>query len=314
MRDGPVVWSRLSIQIEKRAGPFHDSRRISSMQRPSTRGRKTARAGLALALLALLISGGADGGLGAGADLEFLAQPARQAWSRGVTWYHKTPPADRVTWGGLTACAGLGVLVLFGRLVRLRTNRNVPRDFHARFLVRLQDGKLDRGKALDFCELNPSPAARVALGVVRRWDRPVTDQERALAMTVRVEAERLRRNVGTLRRIAALAPLLGLLGTLMATTRALTTTGTDWAPALGTALGPFTAGVALAILALVAYDGLAGRIDALVGNLERVGTETVDAIAMNTPPEPRAGRTPHSLRVEIPEPHLRPIDRENDYA
>ncbi|WP_406699351.1 MotA/TolQ/ExbB proton channel family protein [Singulisphaera sp. Ch08] len=284
------------------------------MQRPSTRGRETARAGLALALLALAFSGGADGGLGAGGDLEFLAQPARQAWSQAVAWYHKTPPTDRVTWGGLVACAGLGVLVLLGRLVRLRTKRIIPRDFHARFIVRLQDGKLDRGKALDFCELNPSPAARVALGVVRRWDRPVTDQERALTMTVRIEAERLRRNVGTLRRIAALAPLLGLLGTLMATTRALATARTDWAPVLGSALVPFTAGVALAILALVAYDGLVGRVDAIVGNLERVGTETVDAIAMNTPLEPRAGRTPHSVRVDIPETHLRPVDRENDYA
>lgn len=284
------------------------------MQRSSTPGREMARAGLALALFALLFTGGADGGFAAGADLEFLAQPARQVWNRGVNWYHKTPPADRVTWGGLTACAGLGALVLLGRVVRLRANRIVPRDFQARFLVRLQDGKLDRGKALDFCELNPSPAARVALGVVRRWDRPVTDQERALSMTVKVEADRLRRNVGTLRRIAALAPLLGLLGTLMATARALTTAGTEWAPALGLALAPLTAGVGLAILALVAYDGLVARVDALVGNLERVGTETVDAIAMNTPSEPRAGRTPHSVRVEIPEPHLRPIDRENDYA
>jgi biopolymer transport protein ExbB len=284
------------------------------MQRPTTRGREMARAGLALALFALVLSGGADGGLAAGADLEFLAQPARQAWSKGVAWYHKTPPADRVAWGGLTACAGLGMLVLLGRVVRLRAGKIIPRDFQARFLVRLQDGKLDRGKALDFCELNPSPAARVALGVVRRWERPVTDQERALAMAVRVEAERLRRNVGTLRRIAALAPMLGLLGTLTAAGRALAKGGADWAPTLGSALSPLTAGVALAILALVAYDGLCGRVEALVGHLERLGTETVDAIAMNTPVEPRAGRTPHSVRVEIPESHLRPVDRESDYA
>lgn len=284
------------------------------MQRPTTQGRRMARAGLALALMALLFSTGADGGPGAGTDWEVVAQPARQAWSQVVAWYHRTPPADRVTWGGLTASAGLGLIVLLGRLVRLRSRSIVPRDFQARFLVRLQDGKLDRGKALDFCELNPSPAARVALGVVRRWDRPVTDQERALAMTLRVEAERLRRNVGTLRRIAALAPMLGLLGTLMATGRALAVAGNDWAPALGAALSPLTAGVALSILALVAYDGLTARVDGLVGTLERLGAETIDAIAMNAPVEPRGGRTPHSIRVDIPEPQLRPIDRETDYA
>ena len=288
------------------------------MQRPTTRGRAPARAGLALAFtfLAVMIAAGADGGAGgahAGADLEFLAQPARQVWSKFQAWYFKTPPSDRVAWGGLTACAGLGAFVLLGRLIRLRVRKIIPRDFQARFLVRLQDGKLDRGKALDFCELNPSPAARAALAVVRRWDRPVTDQERALAMTVRVEGDRLRRNIGTLRRIAALAPLLGLLGTLMATSRALAAAGTEWAPALGSALGPLTAGVALAIVALVAYDGLAARVDALVGNLERLGAETIDAIAMNAPVESRPGRTPHSVRIEIPEPHLRSVDREPDY-
>lgn len=285
------------------------------MQRPTTRGRRTARAGLALALLSVAFSVGADGAHGgAAADWEFIMQPARQAWSQASAWYQRTPPADRVTWGGLTACAGLGLLVLLGRMVRLRGRSIVPRDFQARFVVRLQDGKLDRGKALDFCELNPSPAARVALGIVRRWDRPVTDQERALTMTVRVEAERLRRNVGTLRRIAALAPMLGLLGTLMAAGRALATSGADWAPALGAALSPLTAGMALAILALVAYDGLTARVDGLVGNLERLGAETIDAIAMNAPVEPRAGRTPHSVRIDIPETPLRAVDRDSDYA
>ncbi|MEJ7639697.1 MAG: MotA/TolQ/ExbB proton channel family protein [Singulisphaera sp.] len=99
-----------------------------------------------------------------------------------------------------------------------------------RFLDRLRDGKLDSGKALDICELNSSPAARVALAAVRRWGRPVADLERAVALAARVEADRLRRNVGTLRRIAALTPLLGLLGTLLSAGRALSAIGPASAP------------------------------------------------------------------------------------
>ena len=87
---------------------------------------------------------------------------------------------------------------------RLRRRRVIPPDFMTRFLDRLRDGKLDSGKALDICELNSSPAARVALAAVRRWGRPAADLERAVAIAARVEADRLRRNVGTLRRIAAL--------------------------------------------------------------------------------------------------------------
>ena len=118
--------------------------------------------------------------------------------------------------GGMIACSVLGVLVILERLLKLSARRIMPQAFTARFLDRLHEGKLDCGQALDLCELNPSPAADVALAAVRRWGRPAADLERAVALAHRVETDRLRRNIGTLRRIAVLAPLLGLLGTLFA--------------------------------------------------------------------------------------------------
>ena len=189
----------------------------------------------------------------------------------------------------------------------------------------MHEGKLDCGKALDHCELNPSPAARVALAAVRRWDRPPADQERAVGMAHRVESERLRRNVGTLRRIAVMAPLLGLLGTLFALGRALetipavpalavnsTTSATisvhpgnaaiAWGPLVAAALAPLSTGIIIATLALVAYDGLLTRIEKLAGALDRLGAETIDAIALTAPisspaitlaPMPGLARTPH---------------------
>ena len=185
-----------------------------------------------------------------------------------------------MSWGGLFACAGLGLAVLFERAVRLRRWKIIPADFTARFLDRLHEGKLDGGKALDYCEMNPSPAARVALAAVRRWDRPVVDLERAVALTHRGEAERLRRNVGTLRRVAALAPLVGLLGTLLAVGRILTaipgageaaaaaaeigaSSSARWGPALAPALSPLILGLTIATLALIAspFSSHASRSD-----------------------------------------------------
>ena len=82
-----------------------------------------------------------------------------------------------------------------------------------------------------------------------------------------------------------------------------------------------TAGVAIAILALVAYDGLTGRVEKLAGTLDRVGTETVDAIALAAPADPRgtelrphAGgplRSPHAIRVEIPDALTRSRNRDD---
>ncbi len=308
-----------------------------SMHRSLTSGRATARAVFAFALATLILATGANGetdtGTGTttidevGNATDVAAQYARWVGQHAAAWARQTPPADRITWGGLVACAGLGIGVLLERLVRLRPGRVVPRDFVKRYLERLQEGKLDQGKALDLCELNPSPAARIALAAVRRWGRPVIDLERAVAMAHRVEADRLRRNVGTLRRIAALAPLLGLLGTLFSAGRVLSGLGAGAAspavgPALATALTPLTAAVALAILALVAYDGLTGRVEKLAGTLDRVGTETVDAIALAAPADPRGTdlrthtgsplRSPHAIRVEIPDALTRSRHRDDD--
>ena len=289
--------------------------RSLSAGRTSVRARTPGRAaaGFVLAVAVATVAAGADGN--AGLDLDALGMHARRLAASAATWYERTAPADRVTWGGLAAAAGLGLGVMLERMVRLRRRRVVPREFSTRFLDRLNAGKLDRGKALDFCELNPSPASRVALAAVRRWGRATADLERAVVLAHRVEAESLGRNVGTLRRIAALTPLIGLLGTLVASGRALSALGADalasaWGPTLAVALWPLTAGVAISILALIAYDGLAGRVESLTGTLDRIGAETIDAIALSLPADLRppavptlgAARTPHQIRLEVPKP------------
>lgn len=290
------------------------------MRRPTNSQRPTARIAAGLGLPILLAAGGADAG-GAQPFIDAALRHGERFARLASAWYDRTPPIDRMTWGGLLGCAALGSLVLFERMIRVRRRRVTPREFTGRFLDRLSQGKLDRGKALDLCELHPCPASRVALAAVKRWGRPVGDLERAAVLAAKLESDRLRRNVGTLRRVAALAPLIGLLGTLASAGRALAAAGpgTSWGPAVAAALGPLTAGVALAVLALLAYDGLTGRVEALVAALDRIGAETVDAIAMAapSPTEPRAAeprwtpggpgaiRAPHQVRVEIPEPTAR---------
>ncbi len=301
------------------------------MKRSTLSGRPMVRIAAGIALALVVLAGGADGnGAGINPTVDALLKRGEQLALRGVEWYRQTPPVDRVTWGGLGACGVLAVLVLFERSWSLRRRRVTPGGFLKRFRERLQDGKLDRGKALDLCELNPSPAARVALAAVKRWGRPVADIERAVALASKVETDQLRRNVGTLRRIAAMSPLLGLLGTLIAAGRALSVEGATWGPAVGNSLIPLTSGVALAILALVAYDGLIGKVEKLANAIDRLGAETVDAIAMSAMPEPMASssptnrvevrrpiqgpfRGPHQIRVEIPDSIARNIDHDDEY-
>jgi len=237
-----------------------------------------------------------------------IASHARRLGEQAFDTYQETPPGDRVAWGGLAVCCLLGLSILLERMIRLRERKIIPSDFTAKFRDRLHGGKLDAGRALDYCEENPSPAARLALAAERRWGRPAADLERAVALAHRVEADRLTRHVGTLRRIAALAPLVGFLGTLLAVGRILASippgvtlaeglnTAFHWGPELASALSPMTAGIVIATLAVVAYDGLAARIERLTGALDRLGAETLDAIAMTVP------ATPSSLSVPTSRP------------
>lgn len=240
----------------------------------------------------MIVSGGAARGRdGAGIEavgrmvLRQAEQIGNQAATAFQAWYQRTPPMERVTWGGLAACAVLGLCTTIGRTWKLRKKKVVPAAFVERFQRRLADGQLDKGKGLDYCELNPSPASRVALAAVQRWGRPAADLERGVALARQREVDRLRRNVGTLRRIAALAPLIGLLGSLTGAMRGLSALGPGaaWGGAVAEALWPVTIGVALAILALVLYDGLTGRVEALGLELDRIGAETVDALALQSP-------------------------------
>ena len=234
-----------------------------------------------------------------------------ESWSRLIqmvgaparAWYDRTPPLERVSWGGLIACATLGLVTLGTRVGLVRRSRVVPAAFRTRFQSRWVEGKFDLAQALDFCELNPSPAARVAMAAIRRYGRPGSELERTVATAVRQEIEPIRRHVGTLRRVAALAPLIGLFGSLAQAGRILAQLqpNVPMGPPLAEALVPLTFGVGLAILALLAYDGLVSRIESLAAELDRIGVETVEALAV--PDRASVGRTwGTTSRSESPAP------------
>lgn len=263
------------------------------------------------AVLAVLVAAGADTPTTTTAPtpvtVNRLLDGLNRVPERFTAWYRATPPISRMTWGGLAACVLLGLGVTAERLLRLRRDRIVPETFASRFQRRLEDGQIDRERSLDYCELNPSPAARLALAVVQRWGQPTAELERAVAIARRREVDRLSRHIGTLRRLAALSPLIGLLGALAQAGQILRQSqpGDALGTALADALAPLTAGVAVAILALVAYDGLSGRVEALAGELDRISAETVDAIAMTTGSDLRMHpgavlRPPHHPSSRVP--------------
>jgi biopolymer transport protein ExbB len=107
----------------------------------------------------------------------------------------------------------------------------------------------------------------------------------------------LERFLNTLGTIAAISPLLGLLGTvtgMIRTFKAITVAGVGnpaaMAGGISEALITTAAGLLVAIPALVAYRYLRGRVDALVIQMEKESIKLVQAID-------RAGAVP-SLAVQ----------------
>jgi len=194
--------------------------------------------------------------------------------------------------GGILMIPLLGcsfLLAVFGieRAVSLRTARVVPKAFVSRFVEQVQSGGLARGPALDACEENGSPAARVFAASVRRWGRPAVEIEQAAIDACERELNHLRRYRRVFNGVATIAPLLGLLGTvfgLMHSFNDVASAGAMGRPDLlargfGEALITTAMGLLVAIPAMVLQSFFTGRIDRLAIRLDEACQQVIDAIS-----------------------------------
>jgi biopolymer transport protein ExbB len=203
--------------------------------------------------------------------------------------------------GGILMIPLLGcsfLLAVFGieRAVSLRTARVVPRLFVDRFVDQVQSGAITRGAALDACEENGSPAARVFAAAVRRWGRPAVEIEQAAIDACERELNHLRRYRRVFNGVATIAPLLGLLGTVFGLIQSfndVASAGAMGRPDLlargfGEALITTATGLLVAIPAMVLHSYFTGRIDRLAMRFDETCQQVIDAISQESLAEARA--------------------------
>ena len=187
---------------------------------------------------------------------------------------------------------GLCSIVTLGfsleRLVALRRERVIPRDFVSRFLDRLSGGKLDRDRALELCRANESVVARVFAMVVSNWGQSPTAIRMALASEASSEVLELKRNIRVLNGTATLAPLLGLLGTVVGMIQAFDALGGKVGAARGEALAQGISlalvataiGLGIAVVSVAAYYFLLNRVDLLVRELDEQARKVIELVAV----------------------------------
>lgn len=192
----------------------------------------------------------------------------------------------------LVICSIVAVGFALERLLALRRGRVVPREFCERFVERLAAGKLDRERAIELCRSNDSAAARVFERVVRHWGQPSAAIRDAVESEAATEVMELKRNVRVLNGTATLAPLLGLLGTVVGLIEAFDALHGRAAQGMGKsealahgislALVATAIGLAIAVVSVALYYYFLNRIDVLVRALDREATKVVDLVAADT--------------------------------
>ena len=169
----------------------------------------------------------------------------------------------------------LAMAIVIERSITLRRERVLPAPLF-QDLLNFGDS-FDPRSAYRVCQRYPSPAATVLRTMLLKVGRPHSEVERAIADASEREANKLYDNVRWLNLIAAVAPLLGLLGTVWGMIQAFYVTtqlqpGQNKADFLASgiyvALVTTLGGLIVAIPAAIFAHHFEGRIQTLFHQLE----------------------------------------------
>jgi biopolymer transport protein ExbB len=179
------------------------------------------------------------------------------------------------------------LLFVFERLISLRRRRVIPKPFVRKFLHQLREGNINQEEALEMCVQNGSPVATVFAGAVQKWGRPAVEVEQAIIDSGERVTGGLRRYLRLINGVATVAPLLGLLGTVVGMIQAFNDIATAdamgkpelLAAGIGQALITTASGLTVAIPALIAYMFFLSRVDRLVMDIDVVAQDVVAEIS-----------------------------------
>jgi len=183
-------------------------------------------------------------------------------------------------------CSLLGLAVILERLIALRRGAVIPSSFLPGLKSTFRHEALDRRSGLEYCRSRDCPVSRVLQAAIRKLHRPEEAVEQAIEDAGANEVSKLRRNLGMLQGVAAVAPMLGLLGTVWGMIAAFQVASdpnvdvTNRGPMLGKgiyeALVTTFAGLTVAIPAVIAYYYFRGKIEKLVHDMNEVSVDFVE--------------------------------------
>lgn len=183
----------------------------------------------------------------------------------------------------LAVASMIAVAVVIERLIVLRRGRIIVPEIAA--AVDAISGGRDLSLAYALCQSRPGPFANIVKAGLDHADSDWTVIRDVLQEAGRREATLLTRRLGALDTIAAISPLLGLLGTVMGMIRifaAVSNAGIGDPEALSAgiseAMVTTATGLFIGIPALVAHNSLNARADRLIFELENHAGQLLESL------------------------------------
>ncbi|MGA0334460.1 MAG: MotA/TolQ/ExbB proton channel family protein [Kiritimatiellia bacterium] len=189
----------------------------------------------------------------------------------------------------LMAMSVVALALILAFSISLNNRRIAPASFVREIEILLKNGDFE--EALKSCDRNSSPVSALTRSALNYLSRAEEDADPELLRQV-VEGEgvrqvgRLQSQITYLMDIGVIAPMVGLLGTVMGMLKSFSGVALNMAQARPTvladgvsqALVTTAGGLIVAIPAMIAYSLFRGRLAKLTANLELVAAEIVTTL------------------------------------
>lgn len=178
----------------------------------------------------------------------------------------------------------VSIYVTVERAVTIGKASKEDENFMRRISGYIHEGETE--SALNLCHKTDTPYARLIAKGISRIGRPMNDVLVAIENTGNLEIASLSRGLPWLATIAAGAPMLGFLGTVIGMVQAFyaiakagnAATIDSFASGIYSALVTTVAGLIVGIIALFAYNYLVARINKIMNRLEARTMDFMDLL------------------------------------
>lgn len=181
-------------------------------------------------------------------------------------------------------CSLIAIFVIFERWFFLRKMNIKTRSFILQVKSLINKNLIT--EAIVLAKKTASPVAAITKAGIERYNRPREEIKEAIESAGKAEIYRLETNLGILGTIAAIAPLLGFLGTVTGMIRAFiqvqnlggNVDASVLAGGIWEALVTTAAGLAVGIPSLIFYNWLQSKVQYFVFEMEDNSTTIIDML------------------------------------